>query len=576
MDLVRERDAKDTKARFGFAMVCACYVLTAILTSVPSPKSQLVTRLKPSIALAPTTEEPPLVVRELVVAKKIAAAPATWWLAHQSVARREGKWWEQHRFAQVDRMKRVRVAHLLAHRPFVKPKLFAKMILKRVKPPIVAKLVIPPEVQTKPVVSPEPAPVSLLKPVLVVAKPVAPPKPAPALVKEQKSKPAEVKPPIKIVYASLSPLKMYTAHRSVQKISYGGFADLLPVMVSRSIPPLPRDRLVEHSNDYCVGRKIAGWSGIELLPEHKELLEKSSTEHSYISEGLAGRLAAKGFTPGTSVFMRIFKDKSELEVWLKKGERYALYRSYKICRWSGSFGPKLYEGDKQSPEGFYLVNRQLFNRPSWKWKDSFSIGYPNAYDKLHGRTGSLILVHGGCTSSGCFAMTDPVIQEVHELAKLARENGQKKFSMHVFPFELTAANMKEHENSAWMPFWNNLKEGYDLFEKTGLPPRVRVCHKRYVFAPNGEKRAGAGWSGKGCYGLAARVPGWKPAARTASKAVGKRNRRRSRRSARKSRRAGVRVRCNLKRASCRRWAALRRSKAKRRHRRARAIGRKRK
>ena len=187
--------------------------------------------------------------------------------------------------------------------------------------------------------------------------------------------------------------------------------------------------------DQCTADEVAGWSGTKLLEEHKELLRQSRSASEEVSALLAARLKIKGFKPGAPIYMRIFKDRSLLQVWLEKDGRYALFHTYKICRWSGSFGPKLYEGDRQSPEGFYLVDDQLFNRRSWKWKGSFSIGYPNAYDKLHGRTGSLILVHGGCTSSGCFAMTNPVIKEVHELAQLARDRGQQKFAVHVFPLQ---------------------------------------------------------------------------------------------------------------------------------------------
>lgn len=303
-----------------------------------------------------------------------------------------------------------------------------------------------------------------------------------------------------------------------------------------SIAPLEKAR-----TDQCIEEKVAGWFGTKLLAKHKELLRQSSP----VSQKISARLKAKGIKAGAPVYMRIFKDSSLLEVWLEKEGRYVLFETYKICRWSGSFGPKLYEGDRQSPEGFYLVDDQLFNRHSWKWKGSFSIGYPNAYDKLHGRTGSLILVHGGCTSSGCFALTNPVIKEVHELAQLARDHGQEKFAIHVFPFKLTKANLQRHKNSPWTGFWNNLKEGYDLFENNRTLPNISVCNKRYVFALNGQTEAAA--DSRDCYGLQAFIPGWHPA-------------RRIRRASRRG--------CNRNRASCRKFLALKRRKARsRRHRR---------
>ena len=346
--------------------------------------------------------------------------------------------------------------------------------------------------------------------------------------------------------------KPFDIKNSAKKATFNAYDDQRSLVVKTVLHPVVKPENKEQVVHQCVADNIAGWSGVKLLEKHKILIKRSDSKPLDVSAGLKASLAAKGFTAGASIFLRIFKDKSELQVWLKKDDRYALFHTYKICRWSGSFGPKLYEGDKQSPEGFYRVNRQLFTRQSWKWKDSFSIGYPNAYDKLHGRTGSLILVHGGCTSSGCFAMTNPVIKEVHELAQLARENGQKNFSVHVYPFKLNKANLRKYKNSPWRPFWNNLKEGYDLFEKTGLPPMVKVCNKRYVFAPGGSERAGAGWSGKGCYGLEAYIPGWRPARGYASR----RHSKKSRRSVRSARRAGVRARCNFNRPSCRKWVAL--------------------
>jgi len=342
------------------------------------------------------------------------------------------------------------------------------------------------------------------------------------------------------------PAQMPPSHVSKSKLPEGNKAPLTKKASLKEKIRLKKDKTTQ-----CSADKVAGWSSLKLLEKHKELLRQSSAVSGDVSALLAALLKAKGFEAGTPVYMRIFKDRSLLEVWLEKDGRYALFHTYKICRWSGSFGPKLYEGDRQSPEGFYLVDDQLFNRHSWKWKGSFSIGYPNAYDKLHGRTGSLILVHGGCTSSGCFALTNPVIKEVHELAQLARDHGQQKFAIHVFPFKLTQANLKRHKNSPWSGFWDNLKEGYDLFEKNRTLPVVSVCNKRYVFALNGQQEAGAG--GKNCYGLQAFIPGWRPARRVA------RIRRRGRRVYR-GRSLGSRLSCNYNRPSCRKFIALKNRK----------------
>lgn len=197
------------------------------------------------------------------------------------------------------------------------------------------------------------------------------------------------------------------------------------------------------------------------------------------------RLAERGFKAGSSIFIRIFKAESEVEIWLRKGERYELFETYPICHWSGSLGPKLAEGDKQNPEGFYSVGWRQMRR--WgRWPKSINIGFPNRYDKAHGRTGSYILVHGGCSSVGCFALTNPVMEEVYKLSKAAMRNGQNRFQIHIYPFRMTAQKMAQHETDKWFSFWQNLKEGYDNFVRTRVPPRISVCGKRYLIEDAGK------------------------------------------------------------------------------------------
>lgn len=185
------------------------------------------------------------------------------------------------------------------------------------------------------------------------------------------------------------------------------------------------------------------------------------------------------FAPGSPIMIRIFKEEAVLELWMLQGERFELYATYPICHWSGKLGPKLNEGDKQSPEGLYGVSyRQLHwggHRPR-----SLNIGFPNALDRAFSRSGSYILVHGGCTSIGCFAMTDKVMDEIFGLSEDALENDQQSIPVHIFPFRMTEANLEEHKDSEWMPFWQTLREAYDTFERTRIPPMVRVCNRRYV------------------------------------------------------------------------------------------------
>lgn len=191
------------------------------------------------------------------------------------------------------------------------------------------------------------------------------------------------------------------------------------------------------------------------------------------------RIAAQGLKLGSQMFIRVFKAESELEVWLRKGERFVLFATYPICHWAGTIGPKLREGDRQNPEGFYSVGARQLHRIG-RWPRSLNLGFPNSFDRAHGRTGSYILVHGGCSSVGCFAMTNAVMSEIFAIAEQALKGGQPRVDVHVFPFRMTDANLANHATSPWLDFWRNLKEGYDAFETSKLPPKVGLCDRRYV------------------------------------------------------------------------------------------------
>ena len=190
------------------------------------------------------------------------------------------------------------------------------------------------------------------------------------------------------------------------------------------------------------------------------------------------RLESRSMKAGLPVLIRIFKEESELELWMMKNGRFELFATYPVCHWSGTLGPKLSEGDKQAPEGFYTVNRRSLHR-SGRWPRSLNLGFPNAYDRSLSRTGSYILVHGGCSSVGCYAMTNAVIEEIHHLTKAAIRAGQKHVPVHVFPFRMNKENMQRHSKSDWIGFWSELKQGYDSFERTRLAPSISVCNGRY-------------------------------------------------------------------------------------------------
>ena len=192
-------------------------------------------------------------------------------------------------------------------------------------------------------------------------------------------------------------------------------------------------------------------------------------------------MKAKGMTSRSPIVMRIFKEDSSLEVWKEKDTgRYDLLETYEICKWSGKLGPKFKEGDRQAPEGFYSVAPAQMN-PKSQYHLSFNMGYPNLYDRSNKRTGTHLMVHGACSSAGCYSMTDDLVEEIYSLARESFKGGQRKFQIQAFPFRMTPENMVRHENNEHYEFWKMLKRGSDHFEITKIPPKVDVCEKNYVF-----------------------------------------------------------------------------------------------
>lgn len=194
------------------------------------------------------------------------------------------------------------------------------------------------------------------------------------------------------------------------------------------------------------------------------------------------RLKEQGVRLSSPVLIRVFKAESELEIWKEKDGAFVLFASYPVCHWSGTLGPKLQTGDKQAPEGFYTLTRAQ-TRHSGRWPKSLNIGFPNLFDQSQARTGSDILIHGGCTSVGCFAMTNAVMEEIYQITVDAIDGGQQHVPVYVLPFRMTDYAMQKRAQSPWMPFWSNLKEGNDAFEKDKRPSVVSVCDGKYKFAP---------------------------------------------------------------------------------------------
>ncbi|MDO9426050.1 MAG: murein L,D-transpeptidase family protein [Methylobacterium sp.] len=197
-----------------------------------------------------------------------------------------------------------------------------------------------------------------------------------------------------------------------------------------------------------------------------------------------GLMQAKGTTAQAPVLFRAYKKESEIEVWKRAaGGRFVLVKTFPICRWSGQLGPKRKTGDRQTPEGFYTVPQRQMN-PNSSYYLSFDVGYPNAYDRAHGSTGSAVMVHGVCSSMGCFAMTDAVVGEIYAIAREAFAGGQAAFQFQSYPFRMTAQNMARHRTDPNIEFWRQLKAGSDRFEALGEEPAVSVVAGRYAFAPD--------------------------------------------------------------------------------------------
>lgn len=223
----------------------------------------------------------------------------------------------------------------------------------------------------------------------------------------------------------------------------------------------------------------------------------ASTRHLVpIPSQLLAEMASKGMTQADPILIRIFKQESELEVWKRdRSGQYALLKTYPMCRWSGQLGPKTREGDRQAPEGFYTVTPDMMN-PRSQFHLSFNLGFPNALERAQGSTGSALMVHGACTSSGCFAVTDDGVSEIYALAREAFTGGQRSFQVQALPFRMTPENMARHRHNRHFAFWRNLKEGSDHFEATRQPPRLAACGRRYVF--NAAEGAGPFTPGENC------------------------------------------------------------------------------
>lgn len=270
------------------------------------------------------------------------------------------------------------------------------------------------------------------------------------------------------------------------------------------------------------------------------------------------RLQAIGYAEAPRLYIRIFKEEKTLEIWVGNAQGFKLYRSVAICRYSGKLGPKLQEGDAQAPEGFYYVPAEQILWNSAKWPRALNLAFPNIYDANQNRTGSNLLIHGGCSSKGCFAIKDGPMEDIYALVSLAIKKGQTYFPLHIFPFRFTTKNWQRHKGHKWAAFWRELQPVYDKFNRKRDIPDVLVCEGGYQTPLLGSLFGKESFVLGSCVRplpvntvqkIGAKVPAWalKVAARYPI------NKKKHKRGSKYQ----IKVACNLKRPSCKRWLFLR-------------------
>lgn len=220
------------------------------------------------------------------------------------------------------------------------------------------------------------------------------------------------------------------------------------------------------------------WEG-ELLPGY--LRSKRAHEARLpVVEDLYSR-AGVPFPPAQMAFVA-YKAEKQIEVWAsaEKGGPAAKIATYGICAASGDLGPKRREGDRQVPEGFYVIQ--------YGWAESnyhleMKVSYPSMVDRVLGPKnaplGGEIMIHGACASIGCMAMGD---ERAEELWVMMKAMGDAQVKVHIYPSRDMDALLANPEYATHHSFWRNLKEGRDLFERERRIPAVKAdWHGVYMF-----------------------------------------------------------------------------------------------
>ena len=196
-----------------------------------------------------------------------------------------------------------------------------------------------------------------------------------------------------------------------------------------------------------------------------------------ISQWMKDRNSNTGVSDRAAALVRIFKQENQLELWRHKGESFVLVATFEICKYSGGPGPKKREGDRQAPEGFYEININSLTPHSREWL-SINTGFPNAYDRSKGYSGSALMIHGGCSSIGCYAIKDGPMQDLYASIRDALQAGQQTVQLQIYPRRMGWASDMSGANA---DFWQQLKQGYDIYESTHQPVPVKIVNGRYIF-----------------------------------------------------------------------------------------------
>src|SRR4051794_26999239 len=194
-------------------------------------------------------------------------------------------------------------------------------------------------------------------------------------------------------------IRQLSSQRSGKRYSPSGQAEPLPVR-----NPWVRDRAHTgersrrpgggHLGVIMVKRVMVATAFALALAACGESNTRSTRHLVPIPPRTLALMAEKGMSSSDPILVRAYKTESELEVWKRRADgNYAHLKTYPICRWSGQLGPKIREGDRQAPEGFYMVTPGQMNPDSANYL-AFDTGFPNEYDRAHGRTGAYLMVHG--------------------------------------------------------------------------------------------------------------------------------------------------------------------------------------